>query len=102
MQAKKNTIFFFAFINIKNNYYAFTYRITCIDRCRCYTLADKHLYSHGSQDQKRPQCGSSGRCYCMAAEGVWYPGIYERSAYIKNQLIILPGYLYGKIQKTFD
>ena len=50
-------------------------------------MADKHLYPHGSQDQKHSQYCGGDYCYYMAAEGVWDFGFFEKCSHIKKRSI---------------
>jgi hypothetical protein len=69
----------------KNHCYVYTYYFTCTGCCRRYSLACKHIYPNGSQDQKHPQRGGCDYCYRLAAKSLWDLELFERSECVKKK-----------------
>ena len=62
----------------KTIHYAASYHFNRDHCCGRFALAGKHLYPHGQEDQKHPQCRGSDHIGDLAAEsirGIQFPGI---------------------------
>jgi hypothetical protein len=52
-------------------------------------MADKHLYPHGSQNQKHPQYSCGDYYNHLASQGVWNSGFYEGCTHLKKPSMVV-------------